>query len=83
MKQSEFYSWIQDSLNSIVKYSFQKFHTHDFIYSHNNLPSPPATLPLPFLLSPLVNTGLFSVSVSLLFLFVLFTSLLYSFRLHI
>lgn len=26
--------WMKDSLNSIVFYHFQKFHTHDFIQSH-------------------------------------------------
>ena len=32
-----FFYWMKDSLNSIMLYNFQKFHTCDFIYSQNNL----------------------------------------------
>ena len=35
-RYSFLFSWMKDSLNSLVLYNFQKFHTHDFIYSHNN-----------------------------------------------
>ena len=40
---------MKEPLNSIVLYNFQKFHTHDFIQSHNNLFSPQ----LPYCPSPL------------------------------
>ena len=31
-----FINWMKNSLNSILFYRFQKFHTHDFISSRNN-----------------------------------------------
>ena len=63
---------MKDSLNSIVLYNFQKFHTDDFISSHNNpFLSPTLILLLPPSLPPLVTTSLFSISVSwLLFCFI-------------
>ena len=41
---------MKDSLNSIVLYNFQEFHTHAFIYHSNHFkkfPTPTLPLPLP------------------------------------
>ena len=35
---------MEDSLNSVMLYSFQKFHTYDFISSPNNFPPPLSSL---------------------------------------
>ena len=46
---------MKDSLNSMVLYNFQKFHTHDFIQPHNPLFFPTPCIAPPPSLSPLVN----------------------------
>ena len=61
-----------DSLNSIVLYNFQKFHTYDFMELNNN---PPQIFALPTSLSSLVTTSLFCVYINLPLVLVLFTGL--------
>ena len=44
-----FFFVLTERLNAIVLYSFQRFHTFDFIASHNNpLPPPSSPSPLSF-----------------------------------